>query len=666
MERLKLEDFYEYQYLSDVCLSPDGQSAAFVVTRADVPENGYRSWLYLYEYADQSIRRLTEGGREKAPCWLDNGKLLYQTTADESLRARVRKGEAWSDYRLLDVHTGQDAAFMRIPAKVYALWPGEDGKFVLKCAYEGGCPGLHSAEESERSRALADKEAESDYLIADELPFRHDGEGFSNNIRKRLALYDRKAGSLAWISRDLADVEHVAFDGRRVVYTAHQIPKNRRMLYPTGIYRCDLASGETEELVPENIYRIRTVGTIHGEVVFSGSDLKRYGNQENPWFYVLRPGGPEVFAQNEESAMNSVGSDCRYGGGASYRVCGDGIYFLSTMGGHAVVKRAAMDGSITALTACNGTVDCFDVGPHGIICAAMKDHRLQELYTISGGLETRLTSFNEWVQTERSIVRPERVTFENCGVPLEGWVIKPVDFDPNRTYPGILDIHGGHKCAYGEVYYHEMQLWANEGYFVFFANPRGSDGGGNTFAEIIGRYGEIDYDDLMKFTDVVQEQYPQLDGKNLAVTGGSYGGYMTNWIIGHTDRFRCAASQRSIANFVSMFGTSDTGYSFPMYGFKTSIWQDAGRYWSHSPLKYADRVKTPTLFIHSENDYRCPISEGIQMFTALKYHGVEARLCMFKGECHELSRSGKPLHRAKRLREITNWFHTHLARNTAL
>ena len=135
---------------------------------------------------------------------------------------------------------------------------------------------------------------------------------------------------------------------------------------------------------------------------------------------------------------------------------------------------------------------------------------------------------------------------------------------------------------------------------------------------------------------------------------------MTNWIIGHTDRFRCAASQRSIASYISMFGTSDTGYSFPMYGFTTSLWEDPGRYWSHSPLKYADRVKTPTLFLHSENDYRCPISEGMQMFTALKFHGVEARLCMFKGECHELSRAGKPLHRARRLKEITDWMDGHL------
>ena len=662
MKRLLLEDFYEYQYLSDVRLSPDGNRGAFVVTKADVPNNGYQSWIYLYEAQGNRITRVTESGQDKAPRWLSATELLFQSAEDRELKRKKELGEVWTAYRKLDIASGEITDYMRIPARVFGIWPLEDGRFVLKCEYNGNYPGLHSADEQERALALAEQQANEDYIVADELPFRHDGEGYSNNIRKRLAIFDRNTGTLEFLSRDLAEVEHIDVYGGKIVYTAHQIAKERRMLYPTGIFRYDLATGETEELIDENTYRIRTVGHIGGEIVFSGSNLQRYGNQENPWFYVLRDGKPVVFARNEESAMNSVGSDCRLGGGATYQVREDGIYFLSTMGGDAVVKRASMDGSITTLTKRNGTVDCFDVHEGSILCVAMKDYRLQELYRIESGKETCLSDFNGWVHRERSIVLPEHVAFENCGTQMEGWVIKPVDFDPNKTYPGILDIHGGHKCAYGAVYYHEMQLWANEGYFVFFCNPRGSDGGGNVFAEIIGRYGETDYHDLMKFTDVVLANYPQIDAENLAVTGGSYGGYMTNWVIGHTDRFKCAASQRSIASYISMFGTSDTGYSFPMFGFRTSLWEDVGRYWSHSPLKYADRVKTPTLFIHSENDYRCPISEGVQMFSALKFHGVESRICMFKGECHELSRSGKPLHRARRLKEITDWFNSHIER----
>lgn len=164
----------------------------------------------------------------------------------------------------------------------------------------------------------------------------------------------------------------------------------------------------------------------------------------------------------------------------------------------------------------------------------------------------------------------------------------------------------------------------------------------------------------MGFVDVVLERYPSIDQNRLGVTGGSYGGFMTNWIIGHTDRFKAAASQRSIANWVSMGCTTDIGYYFSDDQIGTTPWEDADKLWEASPLKYADKVKTPTLFIHSEQDYRCWLVEGLQMFTALKYHGVESRLCMFRGENHDLSRSGKPQQRIRRLREISDWFERYL------
>ena len=201
-----------------------------------------------------------------------------------------------------------------------------------------------------------------------------------------------------------------------------------------------------------------------------------------------------------------------------------------------------------------------------------------------------------------------------------------------------------------------MKYWANQGYFVFFCNPRGSCGRGNAFSDIRGKYGTIDYDDIMAFTDAVIEKYPTLDPDSIGVTGGSYGGFMTNWIIGHTDRFKAAVSQRSISNWISKFGTTDIGYFFNADQISATPWSDVDKLWFHSPLRYADKAVTPTLFIHSEEDYRCWLPEGLQMFTALKYHGVEARLVMFRGENHELSRSGKPKHRIRRLEEITTWF----------
>ena len=308
MKRLELDDFRLYHCLTSVCLSPNGQTAAFVATKVNSEKDGYDSWLCLYSYVRGETTQFPGISSIKAPFWLDDETLLYQAGAD------AKPGEVWTVYRQLNIASGEIADYMRIPARVFGIWPLEDGRFVLKCEYNGNYPGLHSADEQERALALAEQQANKDYIVADELPFRHDGEGYSNNIRKRLAIFDRNTGTLEFLSRDLAEVEHIDVYGGKIVYTAHQIAKERRMLYPTGIFRYDLATGETEELIDENTYRIRTVGHIGGEIVFSGSNLQRYGNQENPWFYVLRDGKPVVFARNEESAMNSVGSDCRLGG----------------------------------------------------------------------------------------------------------------------------------------------------------------------------------------------------------------------------------------------------------------------------------------------------------------------------------------------------------------
>lgn len=361
------------------------------------------------------------------------------------------------------------------------------------------------------------------------------------------------------------------------------------------------------------------------------------------------------------SLWNTVGADVRYGSSTTMKVEGKYLYFITTEYDSSYINRIDKTGKIEKLTVEKGSVDGFDVFDENIVFIGLRGLKLQELYRLDNYKEEQLTYFNQWVIEERKLSNPEKITFKtDSGIIIEGWVLKPVDFDENKKYPGILDIHGGPKTVYGEVFFHEMQYWANEGYVVFFCNPRGSDGRGDEFADIRGKYGTIDYEDIMKFTDVVLESCPYIDQNRLGVTGGSYGGFMTNWIIGHTNRFKAAASQRSISNWVSKFGTTDIGYYFVPDQQTATPWHDVDKLWFHSPLKYANKVMTPTLFIHSDEDYRCWLVEAIQMFTALKYHGVESRICIFKGENHELSRSGKPKHRIRRLEEITNWFNRFL------
>ena len=259
--------------------------------------------------------------------------------------------------------------------------------------------------------------------------------------------------------------------------------------------------------------------------------------------------------------------------------------------------------------------------------------------------------------------KPVKCSVNKKSHSVDGWVLLPENYDTNKTYPLILDIHGGPKTVYGEVYYHEMQVWVNKGYVVVYCNPRGSDGKGNDFSDIRGQYGTIDYEDIMDFVDKVIEDY-SIDTKNMGVTGGSYGGFMTNWIIGHTDRFKCAATQRSISNWLSFYGTSDIGYYFALdqggTQFKTD--KDYEKLWFHSPLKYISSMKTPTLIIHSSKDYRCPVEQGYQLLTALKHKKVDSKMVLFHNETHELSRSGKPKARMLRLNEITSWMDKYLTK----
>jgi len=214
---------------------------------------------------------------------------------------------------------------------------------------------------------------------------------------------------------------------------------------------------------------------------------------------------------------------------------------------------------------------------------------------------------------------------------------------------------------YGNTFFHELQLLAARGYAVFYSNPRGSHGYGQSFVDACrGDYGGMDYEDILSFTDAVVESHPWIDENRLGVTGGSYGGFMTNWIIGHTNRFKAAATLRCISNWISFYGVSDIGYFFTEWEIGTDVLKDPDKLWQHSPLRYVNQMETPLLIIHGEKDFRCPIEQSEQLFVALKHRGQEPRFVRFPEANHELSRSGPPHLRFARLEELTNWFEKHL------
>lgn len=658
MENLKLKDFLDYKFLSGIELSPDKNYAAFAVHAPDYEDNKYLSGIWIYNCLTSEYKKLTGMNKEKSFIWLDNDTILFPSLRDDKLKEKIEKGEHWAVFYAIDIHGGEAYEYMRIPMNVSGIKKMAQEKFLITAEYDHYGINLHSHKGEEKEKAVDMIKESKDYEVLDEIPFWSNGHGFTNKKRNRLYLFDKGTKDIVPISGKFENISVTSVRDGKALYISENY--TNKLELTNELYLYDLYSEKATRLVEEDEFAIDFAEFVGDEIIFAASPMDKYGLNQNPSFYKLKNGEAELLSRHDSGMHNSVASDCRYGGGVDHRAFDNCLYFVATENKSSFIKKLSLDGRIEKITGDNGSVDFFDIGSEGIIFIGLRGTRLQEIYTLKEGVETQRTKFNEKIAETKNIIKPEPLEFVNDGIKMEGFVLKPADYDESKCYPGILDIHGGPKTVYGEVFFHEMQYWANEGYFVFFCNPRGSDGRGDEFADIRGKYGTIDYDDLMKFTDWVLEKYPQIDKCRIGVTGGSYGGFMTNWIIGHTDRFKCAASQRSISNWISKFGTTDIGYYFNADQMQSTPWDNVEKMWFHSPLKYANQAVTPTLFIHSEEDYRCWIGEGLQMFTALKYHGVDARLCMFRGENHELSRSGKPRHRVRRLEEITNWFEKYL------
>ncbi|MCI9570229.1 MAG: S9 family peptidase [Lachnospiraceae bacterium] len=620
-----LKDFMMYQYPTNLAMSPDGKHGAFAVVTVKENENRYDSNIWLYHTETGKSRPFTSGGRERNFVWMDNETILFSGN-------REKDNKDGSCLYALNIHGGEAGLFAELPKK------------IGKMKYQNGAV-----------YALVHEhyyEEEEDYEIFDELPFWSNGVGITNKVRDRLYRYDIAADEMKVLSPEYGQVEAFWVENGTVlfscnVYTDKKMPQN-------GLYEYVEASGEVKELIPQGAFSITYACRRNGRVDFMGSDMKRFGYNENPDLYTIENGVPKLLARYDYSTRAAVSSDCRMPGGEVQRTVGEKIYLTSIVNTDTVLQCFDLDGSVATVTKEEGNVEMFDICGDSIYFIGMRDQGLLELYALKDGVETRLTDFNA-VLADRTISPVEHITYTYKGVELDGFIIRPVDYDPDKKYPGILTIHGGPKGTYGPLFDHEFQLYASEGYFVFYTNPIGSDGRGNEFADIVAKQGSIDYEELMYFTDQVLELYPALDGSRLGVMGISYGGFMTNWIIGHTDRFKAAVPQCSIANWISKTNTTDIGYSFNTTQLGGDVWENHEKMWELSPMKYADRIHTPALIIHADEDYRCWLSEGVQMFSSLKYHGVPAKLFMIHGESHGVSRIGKPKKRVRRLEEILSW-----------
>jgi dipeptidyl aminopeptidase/acylaminoacyl peptidase len=403
-----------------------------------------------------------------------------------------------------------------------------------------------------------------------------------------------------------------------------------------------------------------------GLLYFSGSDLRR-GYQTHTTVWVIPPIGGEptdLTGRLDRGSGRVVYNDLRsqYAGSPNPIWDVDRIYFpLSDGGGYAIHSVRPEDGEIAKVISGNFCVEEFSVRGGVVAYTRTGVAEPMEVYVRKGKRDTRLTHLCDAPLAEAPMIDADHFMFEaSDGANIEGWLIKPYGWREGKSYPAIFDIHGGPRSKYGYAPMFEHQIYAAEGYAVVYANIRGSDGYDLDFADIRTRYGTRDYLDFMEMVDHALGAYVWIDQTRIAVTGLSYGGFMTNWVIGHTDRFRCALSQNSICNWVSFFGTSDIGFHFGPDQLGGDPWSNPETYTEKSPLNYAKSVKTPTMFIHSINDNRCWIDQSIQMYTALRYLGVETKLILYTEGSHTFRNLARTTIRKRRLHDMVDWFNCHM------
>ena len=642
MKPVTLDLMTQYRYLSDMKIH--GQYLYYTETVADMTCNNYLQKVSLLNIKTNETETFIEERRRCSTFLMNDGSMMLLDKDPDMTTVHTR-------FTKVDEFGNHTPAFT-LPLQVSSIKDLNEHEYLIGATIHRSCPLYHHMTTDEQLEIEEKKKAEQDYIIFDEYPFFFNGAGIMNGERNTLMLVNKKTLEITDLLPLTIDVESYDIKDNEMIVSGVDYTDVKGLF--SWVWKVNLSTLETEVIFDKKLC-ISRVFYHQDKIIVLGTDKAIiYGKD----FYELKDHELHLLLENEGSLYNSVGSDSRYGKTKNYFKYDGYSYFVDTVDSRSILKKFTGN-SLETICDFEGSTDDVVINEQGIFVIAMKDQKLQEIYQVKDGQLMQCTSINEPTFNDVYVAKPQRLTV-NKPEPVYGWVLLPKDYDPDKKYPAILDIHGGPKGVYGEVFYHEMQVWASKGYFVMYCNPHCSDGRGNEFADFLKHYGKTDYEDLMDFVDEVLKLYPAIDTERVGVTGGSYGGYMTNWIIGHTDRFKCACAQRSISNRISQLVYSDYGVDAPYEFGLTDVDNCYDIFWDISPLKFANNAKTPTLFIHSTEDYRCPLPEALQMYTVLKCRGIDTKVVAFKGENHDLSRSGKPEHRLRRLSEITNWMDKYL------
>ena len=679
MKKIEIRDILTYAYPENLTANPSGTVTAYQIAHADEDKNDYRRDVWIIRPGKNGQLRsiqLTSTMDATIAFWDDDDHLVLNRKSPDT-----EKG--MTDLFIIDINGGEAQKWVTLPVGASNIKKAGKDLYFFTAGIDSKEPDAYLRSAKDRKKAAEEKKKnhESDYEIIDEVPYWMNGAGFTNGKRNSLFRMHTDPLKLERITFPDYDVYEIELNEDRLFI--HGTKRTSTVSLYSDIEMLDTRTGEIKILFPEGDYEFSGIIPTTDKIYAFGSDYIKYGVNQSSYLYEVKSKKLEKVDGYvpEFCPYNSMVGDTMVGGGRGNKAVvedGHNIYYtLMTVEDHIQLARLDIDENAekTVIFDQPGNMYFFDIAGDKIIYAYGDKKSLTEIYSMNrdGSGIKKITDHNTKALKGRYVAEPNRIDYESCGIKLHGWVLLPEGYDKNKNYPAVLDIHGGPRCVYGELFFHEMQVWVAKGYVVMYTNIKGSDGRGDDFADIRGDYGGTDYKNLMDFMDVVLAAYTNIDKKRLCETGGSYGGFMTNWIVTQTDRFCACATQRSISNWISMSLISDIGPYFgpDQCGDRNMFGADAtpskrlfgkeaiDRLWDHSPLKYAKNVKTPLLFLHSDEDYRCPLPEGMQFMQALTANGVETRMVIFHGENHELSRSGKPIHRIKRLTEITEWFLKH-------
>lgn len=651
---VKIEDLLEFRFPENLTWSPDGNVLAFSLAKADEKKNSYQRDIWIVR--DHRLIQLTSAFSSSIVFWNDDTHLIIRRSKEEEDPGVTVLYE-------IDINGGEAAEWARIPFPLAGIKRVNDTVYAVCGIIDKDDPDAWKKDEKQRQKEAEEKKKQGDVQVVDEIPYWFNGAGFTNGQRNALFVMNKNetVKFRRITSPKFTLGEFIVSDGK-IYYTCSRMQTVQSLF--SKVYCYDPSTNKKEALYKKEDHEIFSLMKKEEQLIALASDMKEYGASQTPDLVEIKEGKIEIILDPHRQFGAAVAGDTLLGRGKSTVMNQGEIFTIATEEDRSVLWKYDASFHKDVLLDEPGNIPMIDVSDRKIAYVKQTADHLAEIYEMNkdGTDIVKLTDFNTACLKDKYVALPQRVDYESAGVKLHGWVLLPQNYDRKKKVPAVLDIHGGPRTVYGEVFMHEMQVWVSRGYAVMFTNIPGSDGRDDEFADLRGKYGTIDYDALMAFTDAVLAQYEKIDPSKLCETGGSYGGYMTNWIITHTDRFCAAASQRSIANWVSMSFISDIGPSFgPDQCGASSLYGDENTrlMWERSPLRYAENCKTPTLFIHSEEDYRCPLAEGMQMMQALAANHVETRMVIFHGENHELSRSGKPLNRIRRLKEITDWFDAH-------